>query len=111
MFGAIDQKVQNFLALLRRKGGVVNTVVANATAQALIDQSEDEHLKNIDHGSSSCAKSLFHRIGFVKRTCTTSKPELPVKAKMEAKLLYQHEIVSKSTLFPRRLSSTSIRHL
>ena len=94
MLGAIDQKVQNFLAILRRKGGVVNTVVANATAQALIDQSEDEHLKNINLGSSSWAKSLFHRMGFVKRTCTTSKPEIPEKAKMEAKLLYQHQIVS-----------------
>ena len=94
MLGAIDQKVQNFLAILRRKGGVVNTVVANATAQALIDKSEDEHLKNINLGSSSWAKGLFHRMGFVKRTCTTSKPEIPEKAKMEAKLLYQHQIVS-----------------
>ena len=94
VLGAIDQKVQNFLAILRRKGGVVNTVVANATPQALIDQSEDEHLKNIDLRSSSWAKSLFHRMGFVKRTFTTSKPEIPEKAKMEAKLLYQHQIVS-----------------
>ena len=94
VLGAIDQKVQNFLAILRRKGGVMNTVVANPTAQALIDQSEDEHLKNIDLGSSSWVKNLFHRMGFVKRTCTTSKPEIPEKAKMEAKLLYQYQIVS-----------------
>ena len=32
MFGAIDEKVRHFLMILRRKGGVVNTVVANATA-------------------------------------------------------------------------------
>ena len=72
----------------------MNTVVANATAQALINQSEDKHLKNIDLGNSFWAKSVFHRMGFVKRTCTTSKPEIPEKAKMEAKLLYQHQIVS-----------------
>ena len=32
-------------------------------------------------------------MGFVKRTGTTSKREIPEKAKQEAKLLYQHQIV------------------
>lgn len=72
--------------VLRRQGGVVKTVDANATAQALIAWSQDEHLKNIDLESSSWAKSLFHRMGFVKPTCTTSKPEI-------LKKFYQHQIV------------------
>ena len=33
-------------------------------------------------------------MGLVKCTCTTSKPEIPEKAKNEAKLLFQHQIVS-----------------
>ena len=36
MLGKPDEKVANFLLALRRKGGVVNTVVAIAAAKALI---------------------------------------------------------------------------
>ena len=48
LLGTIDEKVNNFLFALRQKGGVVNTVVAIATAKALIERSKDEHLKLID---------------------------------------------------------------
>ena len=78
--------------VLRRKGGVVNTVVAIATAKALIARSQDEHLKCTDLEPTSRAKSLFKRMGFKKRTCTTSKPEIPELAKKEAKLIFQHQI-------------------
>ena len=94
MLGTLDEKVKNILTILRRKGGVVNTVVAIATAQALKERSQDEHLKCIDLESSSWAKSLFKRMGFVKRTCTTSKPEIPEQAMKEAKLIFQHQIVN-----------------
>ena len=53
MLNAIDQKVQNFLMILRSKGGVVNKVVANATADTLIDQSQEEYFKSIDLEKSS----------------------------------------------------------
>ena len=45
MLGALDEKVKNFLHVLRRKEGVVNTVVAMATAKVLIARSQYEHLK------------------------------------------------------------------
>ena len=45
MLGSLDEKVKNFLMILRRKGGVVNSVVAIAVVQALIEKSTDEHLK------------------------------------------------------------------
>ena len=45
MLGAMDEKVRHFLVIVRRKGGVVNTVIANATARALIERSNEEHLK------------------------------------------------------------------
>ena len=48
MGAVLDDKVKHFLLQLRKKGGVVNTVVAVATAEALIARSNDEHLKLID---------------------------------------------------------------
>ena len=53
MLGTLDEKVRHFLVKLRKKGGVVNTVVAVATAKALITRSDDEHLKAIDLNSTS----------------------------------------------------------
>ena len=35
----------------------------------------------------SCAKSLFVRMGFVKRACTTARPDIPEGAKKEAELI------------------------
>ena len=57
MLGAVDEKVRNFLQIVRRKGGVVNTVVAIATAKAPIEKSDQQHLKNLDLEISSWAKS------------------------------------------------------
>ena len=95
MLGHLDEKIKTFLLALRKKGGVVNTVVAIATATALIEKSDDEHLKVIDLDRSSWAKSLFRRMGFVKRAATTARPEIPAGARKEAELLFHHEIVSK----------------
>ena len=81
MLGQLDEKVKKFLIGLRHKGGVVNTVVANATAKALIEKSDDEHLKLIDLEQTFWAKSLFGRLGFVKRAATTSRPDVPAGAR------------------------------
>ena len=94
MLGSIDEKVMNFLLILRRKGGVGNSVVVIAAAQALIQKSSDEHLKCIDLVSSNWTQSLFRRMGFVRRMPTTDKPEIPDQCVKEAKLLFQHQIVS-----------------
>ena len=53
MLGSLDKKLKNFLLILGRKRGVVNSVVAIAVAQALIKKSADEHLKCIDLISST----------------------------------------------------------
>ena len=94
MLGNLDEQVKNFLLILRRKGGVVNRVVAKATANALISRSNDEYLKSIDLENSSWARSLFTRMGFVKRAVTTNKPELPERALNEAKIIFQHQIAT-----------------
>ena len=77
LLGAVlDEKVRYFLLQLRKKGDVVNTVVAVATAKALITRNSDEHLKLIDLKSITWAKSLFKQMGFCKRAATTSKPKI-----------------------------------
>ena len=81
MGAVLDKKVKYFLLQLRKKGGVVNTVVAVATAKTLIARSSDEHLKLIDLESTILAKSLFKRTGFCKRAATTTEPEIPELAK------------------------------
>ena len=94
MLGTLDEKVLKFLVALYSKGGVVNTVVvAVAVAKALIEKSSDESLKAIDL-DNSWAKSLFVRMGFVKRACTTARPEIPEGARKEAELIFHHEITS-----------------
>ena len=42
MLNYLDEKIKTFVLALHKKEGVVNTVVAIATAKALIEQSEDE---------------------------------------------------------------------
>ena len=95
MLGALDEKIKNFLFAIKKKGGVVNTVVVIATAKALIEKSDEEYLSNIDFVKSSWAKSLFRCMGFVKRAATTTRPEITEGARKEAELIFHHEIVSK----------------
>ena len=64
LLGAVlDEKVKHILLVLRKKGGVANTVVAVATAKALIARSNDEHLKLIDLELTTWVKSLFKWMG------------------------------------------------
>ena len=95
LLGAVlDEKVKYFLLQLRKKGDVVNTVVAVATAKALITRNSDEHLKLNDLESTTWAKSFFKQMGFCKRAATTSKPKILELAKREAKLLLQHQVTN-----------------
>ena len=55
-------KTWNFLHVLRRKGGVVNTVVVVATAEAFVVWSKNEHLKCINLDTS-----YGLGLGFTKR--------------------------------------------
>ena len=77
---------------LRKRGGVVNTSIAIATAKALIDKSKNRSSFCIP--TASWAKSLFHRMGFKRRAATTGKLMIPEGARKEAELIYLYEIVS-----------------
>ena len=94
MLGSLDEKVKNFLLILRRKGGVLNSVFAIAIAQALLEKRGDKHLKCINLISSTWTQSLFRSMRFARRMRTTDKPKIPDQAVMEAKLLFQHRIAN-----------------
>ena len=76
--------------MLRNKSG---SVVAIATAKALIEQSKDEHLKCIDLENTESARSLFRRMGFVRRASTTGRPKILDGAIKEAGFLFHHSII------------------
>ena len=92
MLETIDVKAQSFLQIIRRKGGVVNTVVAIATAKVLIAQSDQQHLKVLDLDSLSWAKRLFQRMVLLVSQ-NYFKAEIPERAKSEAALIPHHQIV------------------
>ena len=49
-----------YLHAIRKKGDVVNTVVAIAITQALIAKNENKNLKVLNLEKTSWTKSLFH---------------------------------------------------
>ena len=99
LLGSLDEKVQKLLVALRSKGGVVNTIVVVTLAKALMEKSSDASLKVLDLDNSSLAKSLFVIMDFVKRACTTSRPEIPEGALKEADLIFHHETISSWKTF------------
>ena len=109
--GELDEMVQKHIHSLSKKGSVINTTVANATAKALISK----YLYvagDIDMNSSPWAKSLFARMSFVKRRKTSSKVDIPDKARKEFEFLFLHEIVTKVEKhnIPPELILNIIRH-
>ena len=72
----------------------MNAIVVITVVKALIVKSSDKSLKVLDFKNLSLAKIFFVKIGFVKRACTTARPEIPEGARKEAELIFHHEIVS-----------------
>ena len=84
LLGELDEMVRKYLLTLSKRGGVINTTVANPTPKALM--SKYPHVVGqIDVDSSRWAKSLFSRTNFVKRR---------YGARKEIEFLFLHEIVS-----------------
>ena len=81
----IDPLVQNYLKATRYKGGVVNSLVAIATAKALLKRYPRLKKENLKI-ERSWAQSLFRRMGFVRRM---------VGAQKEAELKFLHQIVNQ----------------
>lgn len=93
LLGELDSMVQSYLTAQSKKGCVINVSIANATARALINRYPNS-VGNIDIESSSWARSIFRRMGFVRRRKTSSKIEIPEAARKEIEYLFHHEIVS-----------------
>ena len=93
MLGEIDQMVQTYIKAVSSRGGLVTRTLANVAAKALIARYPNL-VGNIDVDSSSWAKSLFKRMGFVRRTKTPSKVSIPDGTRKEIEFLFHHEIVS-----------------
>ena len=89
----IDPLVQKYLKATRYKGGVVNTMIALATAEALTKRYSLLEKDHIELGKS-WAQSLFCRSGFVRRMKTTGKVCIPFGAQKEAELKFLHQIVN-----------------
>ena len=77
---------------LSRRGGVVNTTVANATAKALMSKYPNA-VGDVNIESTRWAKSLFTRMHFVRKT--SSKVDIPDGARKEIEFLFVHDVVSK----------------
>ena len=110
MLGQLDSMVQTYLIAQSQRGCVINTSIANATARALI-QRFPQAVANIDLESTALARSLFKRMGFVKRGKTSSKVEIPDAIRKEIESLFHHEIVTyeRSLRFHLHLFLTWIR--
>ena len=91
MLGQLDSMVQTYMIEQSQRGCVINTSIANA--RALI-QRFPQVVGNIDLESTAWARSLFKRMGFVKRRKTSSKVEIPDAARKEIEFLFHHEIVT-----------------
>ena len=89
----IDPFVQNYLKVTRYKG-VVNSLVAIATAKALLKQYPRLGKENLKT-ERSWAQSLFRRMGFVRFIKTNGKVHIPVGAQKEAELKFLHQIVNQ----------------
>ena len=94
ILGEIDSMVQIYLKAASNRGAVISRAISVSTAKALMSRNP-LYIGQVDLESSTWAQSLFRRMGFVRRTATTSKLEIPEGAFKEAKLMYTYHIVSK----------------
>lgn len=59
MLDNVNEQAKKLLIVLRKKGDVVNRLVAVATAKPLISRSDNGSLKSIDIKNSSWAPRVF----------------------------------------------------
>ena len=89
----INPFVQKYLKAARYKGGVVNTMVAKATAKALTKWYpilEKDHLEL----GKSWDQSLIRCYGFVHQMKTTGNVKIPVRVQKEKELKFLHQTVN-----------------
>ena len=83
--------VQSYVSATRHVGGLVYRSIAIATAKALSKRNPQFNLDHFFFGNN-WAKSLFFRMGYVRRAKTTSTVQIPEAVQKEAELIFQHKI-------------------
>ena len=86
--------VRKRLIVLSKKGDVINTTVANATAEALMSK-YPYVVGQVDVDAPGWAKSLFIRLNFVERRETSSKVDIPDGAQKGTEFLLLYQITSR----------------
>lgn len=76
LLATLDEIVQRFLIVTHNKSGLISRTIAIAAAKRLIARNPQNNLGHIYLESSFWAKSLFHRMGLMKRIPTTGKTEI-----------------------------------
>ena len=94
----LESMVQRYISGASNREAVITRAGAALAAKALLKKYPNVFGK-IDIDSSSWAKSLFTRIGFVSRKFTSAKVDIPDKARKEIEYQYHYEIVSKVERF------------
>ena len=98
LLGDLDSMVQKYLLAASNRGAVLTRASAVSAAKALLKK-YPKVVGNIDLDSSSWAKSLFIRMGFVQRKITSAKVDIPEKARKEIEDQFHYDIVSKVERF------------
>ena len=83
--------VRSYLSATRHVEGLVYRSIAIATAKALSKRNPQFNLDHFFFGNN-WAKSLFFRMGYVRRAKTTSTVQIPEAVQKEAELIFQHKI-------------------
>ena len=94
MLDELDVMVQKYIRALSNREAVISRAGAITAATALLKK-YPKIVGKIDLESSSWAKSLFMRMGYVRRKNTSLKVEIPDKARKEIEYQFHFDIVSK----------------
>ena len=62
----LDEQVKSYIKDIREKGGGIDTTVLIASAEAMVKKVDKNLLKEYGDLTPTWAKSLLHRIGYVK---------------------------------------------
>ena len=90
----LDKKLLRFLNAMRARGGVINSHVVRATADALIRSNHSpglQHLRNFSM-PRSWIQSVYKRMGYTRRMGTTARPPVPKGLYDECRVSYLRDI-------------------
>ena len=82
LLGELDVMVQSYIKAVSSRSALVNSSLAIVAGKALI-QKYPNAVGNIDSDSSSWTKSLFKRMGYVRRMKTSPKVKIPDGARRD----------------------------